>query len=374
MKKILLAVVAILVANSAMGVTFYDDGDSGKTVVTKIDCSTYNSLASGYVSGYNSEVGTNTLANDWAYFKEAYCGTLTSVQTQTCYKWDFGGVAKGKIVVADCVAGSQAKIYFPINGGTISDGTDTSVADGVPAYISFAATCDQCSGTTTGAWTTAGDGYQVKTTTTTSSDFCNICKTTTSSTFRCASGYYGSTTQDSPTGCTKCTTATSVAGTSTPGSNTSASSCSFKCASGYYGTATSATAGCKACPQYATCAGGNGSTFSCNSGYFSPGTAYGCVSCPDNANECSGTGFVCTAGYYAATSGAPFMNVCNLCPGYVFNATQTNLGGGGSYTVSGTTAVGATSITECYMPADGYYGTADDTGFWLWNSDCYYAN
>lgn len=378
LKKILLAVVAILIANSAMGVTVYDDGNSGITTITEIACSTYDSLASGYVSVYNSEVGTNTLANDWAYFKEAYCGNLTSVQTQKCYKVDRSGGAKSKVVLADCAQGMTAKIYFIANGGAMSSGTTSTApsAGSVEAYISFVAACDQCSGTTTGAWTATGapTGYQIKTTTTTSSDFCNICKTSTSSIFRCASGYYGSTTQASPTGCTKCTTATAIVGTSTPGSNTSASSCSFKCASGYYGTATSATAGCTACPSYATCAGGNGSTFSCSSGYFSPGTAYGCAKCPENTQECGGTGFVCKAGYYSAKQSTPFMNTCKQCPSYVYNATQTNLSGGGEYTVYGTTAAGATSITECYMPADSYYGIADDTGFWVWNSDCYYTN
>lgn len=54
----------------------------------------------------------------------------------------------------------------------------------------------------------------------------------------------------------------------------------YKCASGYYGTATSASAGCTACPDNATCAGGNGSTFICNRGYYKSGAA--CQPCPNS--------------------------------------------------------------------------------------------
>lgn len=53
----------------------------------------------------------------------------------------------------------------------------------------------------------------------------------------------------------------------------------YKCASGYYGTATSASAGCTACPENAACSGGNNSTFMCLAGYYKNG--WTCSQCPD---------------------------------------------------------------------------------------------
>lgn len=61
----------------------------------------------------------------------------------------------------------------------------------------------------------------------------------------------------------------------------------YTCASGYYGTATSSTSGCTACPSNATCAGGNGSTFVCQKGYYQNGSS--CSACPGNGTT-SGTG------------------------------------------------------------------------------------
>ena len=61
----------------------------------------------------------------------------------------------------------------------------------------------------------------------------------------------------------------------------------FTCASGYYGTATNSFSGCTACPANATCSGGNGSTFSCNKGYYKSGSS--CTACPSGSTT-SGTG------------------------------------------------------------------------------------
>lgn len=60
----------------------------------------------------------------------------------------------------------------------------------------------------------------------------------------------------------------------------------YKCASGYYGTATSLSAGCTACPANATCAGGNGSTFRCNANYYKSGAA--CQPCPNGGKSAAG--------------------------------------------------------------------------------------
>ena len=67
----------------------------------------------------------------------------------------------------------------------------------------------------------------------------------------------------------------------------SITSTTYKCASGYYGTATSATSGCTKCPTNATCAGGNGSTYVCNKGTYK--TSSGCESCPSPGTSPSGS-------------------------------------------------------------------------------------
>lgn len=97
----------------------------------------------------------------------------------------------------------------------------------------------------------------------------------------------------------------------------------YKCASGYYGTATSSSAGCTACPDNATCAGGNGSTFVCAVGYYKSGSA--CVQCP------------ASGGVYGATSGT-----------------------------------GATSITECCLPSGTSF--SDTSGSGTYTGNCYYVN
>lgn len=107
--------------------------------------------------------------------------------------------------------------------------------------------------------------------------------------------------------------------------NESCSACpvTYSCNSGYYGTAVSASFGCTACPAFATCAGGNGSTFSCNAGYFKDGA--GCASCA--------------------------------------TATGNN---------SATSAAGAAAITDCYLPK-GTTGS-DSTGSYAIDAgDCYYT-
>lgn len=105
---------------------------------------------------------------------------------------------------------------------------------------------------------------------------------------------------------------------------TSCSACNtYRCNAGYYGTATSGSSGCTACPANATCAGGNGSTFVCNQGYYKSGSA--CARCPSS--------------------------------GGVYGTTKSS---------------GATSITACYMPS----GTAfsDTSGRGSYTGDCYYTN
>lgn len=109
--------------------------------------------------------------------------------------------------------------------------------------------------------------------------------------------------------------------------NTAYSKCeslttTYTCASGYYGTATSASAGCTACPDNATCDGGNGSTFKCDVGYYKNGTA--CTRCPSSG------------GVYGTTA-----------------------------------AIGATDITECYLPSGTTF--SDTGGSGTYTGNCHYA-
>ncbi len=74
----------------------------------------------------------------------------------------------------------------------------------------------------------------------------------------------------------------------------------YKCASGYYGTATSSTSGCTKCPSNATCAGGNGSTFRCNANYYKSGSA--CEPCPNGGKSSSGSTDITSCYLSAGTS------------------------------------------------------------------------
>lgn len=101
----------------------------------------------------------------------------------------------------------------------------------------------------------------------------------------------------------------------------------YKCAAGYYGTATGPNNGCTICPANATCAGGNGSTFLCDLGYFKNNTS------------------------------------CERCP-----ATKDK----DNNTVYGTTRnAGATSKTQCCIPTTVQF--ADKTGSWEYSSCCSYS-
>ena len=136
----------------------------------------------------------------------------------------------------------------------------------------------------------------------TNNTFCTSCKTST----RTANGVTTTTNRSLTSACNNCHVTPSCEITST----------TYKCAAGYYGTATSALAGCTKCPDNATCSGGNGSTYVCNSGTYK---AYGaCASCPS----------------------------------------------------PGTSPAGSTSISSCYIPS-GTTGS-DGSGTYKYTANCYY--
>ena len=101
-------------------------------------------------------------------------------------------------------------------------------------------------------------------------------------------------------------------------------STTYECASGYYGTATSSTSGCTKCPANALCLGGNGSTFRCNIGYQKDGNE--CVPIECNAGDYYIGGF-CRACPSPGTS-AGGLNGITSC--YVTGGSDTT--GSYSYT------------------------------------------
>ncbi|MBQ7289685.1 MAG: hypothetical protein IJW84_02205 [Alphaproteobacteria bacterium] len=164
------------------------------------------------------------------------------------------------------------------------------------------------------------------------------------------------------------------------------SSYTYTCRSGYYGTATSMSTGCTACPDNATCAGGNGSTFVCDEGFRKSGSSCircgtnqtsnadrtacecisgyylfksACVECPTNTLACGpGATVGCLGGYYRSSGTGGYS--CNRCPTITDSDT-----GYAVYTNSAlsTAAYGAstqaTSISGCYWMTGTYY---DKTG------------
>ncbi|MDR2412611.1 MAG: hypothetical protein LBD50_00165 [Rickettsiales bacterium] len=100
--------------------------------------------------------------------------------------------------------------YTRTNGGTQSAGTCDY------DYYYCQSNCTGCANCTSDAdWSAYGTGYQKKTT---KSCSCNTCNSST--TYRCAAGYYGTSTNGT-SGCTICP----IGGTSVAGDNTTISKC-----------------------------------------------------------------------------------------------------------------------------------------------------
>ena len=427
----LLAIVLINTGN-AWGVSILV-GSGGAEVFTKLEnCSEYDRLSSSYVSVYRNAAGftasSHTYANDFEYFKQAYCGqekiNNNQIQAAECYKIDYNGTPKGKVVVADCAPSSSyaAKMYFYMAGGTISTGVNTTKPTTYNAALEFVAQCGTCSGSDNiGNWTASGTtGYQQRTRASYGAIMCNICGYGKPEyEYRCANNWFGTST-DGKTGCSQCPTGTNVNVSSTAGQNTNptnckytckantygaptygnttctacptgtnviptgpangqtgttVASCTYKCASGYYGTATNATTGCTKCPENATCAGENGSTFVCNSGYYNAGATYGeCYACADVKNYstgvavCDNTGIKCKAGYYGTRTGpgAPILESCTRCPHYGQGYMETL---GTCYNV--TSEEGSIGIESCYIKAGACQWT-DDIGTFVFDENCEY--
>lgn len=141
----------------------------------------------------------------------------------------------------------------------------------------------------------------------------------------------------------------------------------YECADGYYGSPTDPRTGCTPCPDNATCPLGNNTTFTCNSKYLK--TDDSCIPCPTiGVYSCSGATLICDKGYYRNG------NSCSRCPssGGVYGTTHAPSPFGG-----------ATSITDCYIPANTMMSGSDASGsyeYYFINEttndfeNCYYTN
>ena len=141
----------------------------------------------------------------------------------------------------------------------------------------------------------------------------------------------------------------------------------YECADGYYGSPTDPRTGCTPCPDNATCPLGNNTTFTCNSKYLK--TDNSCIPCPTwGVYSCSGATLICDKGYYRNG------NSCSRCPssGGVYGTTHAPSPFGG-----------ATSITDCYIPANTMMSGSDASGsyeYYFINEttndfeNCYYTN
>ena len=383
--QIIICLLAIVLINTgnAWGVTILK-GTGGAEVFTKLDnCSEYDRLSSSYVSVYRNAAGftasSHTYANDFEYFKQAYCGqekiNNNQIQAAECYKIDYNGTPKGKVVVADCAPSSSyaAKMYFYMAGGTISTGVNTTKPETYNAALEFVAQCKECPDTENNnsapRWIPNGAGYEKEVRNITAPLFCNICTTEPKETgeYRCASNWYG-TTNNGTSGCAKCPTGTNVNVSSTAGKNTQSTDCKYECNQGYFGTATNATDGCTLCPKHATCAGGNGSTYVCSKGYYNTKhPSYACQACVDvenyqNLAVCDNTGIKCKAGHYAIYhTAAPIMKSCEKCPTPVFSSSAPEC-------KTASSAEGSIGINSCYLKPGCTY--EDETGFFTYEDEC----
>ncbi len=141
----------------------------------------------------------------------------------------------------------------------------------------------------------------------------------------------------------------------------------YECADGYYGSPTDPRTGCTPCPDNATCPLGNNTTFTCNSKYLK--TDNSCIPCPTwGVYSCSGATLICDKGYYRNG------NSCSRCPssGGVYGTTHAPSPFGG-----------ATSITDCYIPANTIMSGSDASGSYEYLfinettndfENCYYTN
>ena len=141
----------------------------------------------------------------------------------------------------------------------------------------------------------------------------------------------------------------------------------YECADGYYGSPTDPRTGCTPCPDNATCPLGNNTTFTCNSKYLK--TDDSCIPCPTiGVYSCSGATLICDKGYYRNG------NSCSRCPssGGVYGTTHAPSPFGG-----------ATSITDCYIPANTVMSGSDTSGSYEYLfinettndfENCYYTN
>lgn len=120
------------------------------------------------------------------------------------------------------------------------------------------------------------------------------------------------------------------------------------------------------CPTEDTCIGGSGGTTICtnlncsstswesaqSSGYETRQYKY----CSGRYTCVSETEYRCASGYYGSSTNGT--NGCTRCPS--------------SNGIYGTSAAGSKLITNCYMPTETIL--TDETGTFIYTSDCFYTN
>ncbi len=123
----------------------------------------------------------------------------------------------------DCPIGGYCIIAGGGDGGNITCTNSSQCYDGYYCKITSGSVgkctpypdCSSgCTNCDTTAWTASGTGYQKQTVATCNTTFCECTKTTQ---YRCAAGYYGSSTNGT-SGCKRCPSSDGVSGSANAGS------------------------------------------------------------------------------------------------------------------------------------------------------------
>lgn len=154
---------------------------------------------------------TTTTCSSSTITESAPSSSYSTSSTNTCYKNSSTGQILQITDHTACMTGYEL---------TSTSYTSTT-CDTIYSYDICTKACDgTCSDCTSGSWTDGNTGYQQRTKKTCNTSTC-VCFSSTE--YRCASGYYGSS-SNGTSGCTRCPSSGGVYGTSAAGS-TAITSC-----------------------------------------------------------------------------------------------------------------------------------------------------